>query len=252
MRSAILQFVKSCSVCLQAKPDRARYPGLLQPLPVPSGAWEIISMDFIEGLPLSGKFNTVLVVVDKYSKYAHFVPLRHPFSAADVARVFMDSIYRLHGLPASIISDRDRIFTSKLWQLLFKLAGIQLRMSTAYHPQTDGQTERVNQCLETFLRCFLHACPHRWNHWLPLAEFWYNTSAHSALGRTPFEVLYGYPPRHLGVDISAAAPVPDLQKWLEERELMHSLIRQHLQRAEDRMRRQANKHRSERSFSVGD
>jgi transposase InsO family protein len=91
-------------------------------------------MDFIEGLPLSGKFNTVLVVVDKYSKYAHFIPLRHPFSAADVAWVFMDSIYRLHGLPASIISDRDSIFTSKLWQLLFKLAGIQLRMNTAYHP----------------------------------------------------------------------------------------------------------------------
>ena len=133
MRNTILQFVQSCSVCLQAKPDRARYPGLLQPLPVPSSAWEIISMDFIEGLPLSGSSNTILVVVDKYSKFAHFVPLRHPFSAASVARVFMDNIYRLHGLPKSIISDRDWIFTSNLWQLLFKLAGIQLRMSNAYH-----------------------------------------------------------------------------------------------------------------------
>lgn len=131
-----------------------------------------------------------------YSKFAHFVPLRHPYTAASVAKVFMDNIYKLHGLPKSIISDRDRIFTSKLWQLLFKLAGIQLRMSSAYHPQTDGQTERVNQCLKTFLRCFVHACPARWIQWLPLVEFWYNTSTHSALGRIPFEVLYGYPPRH--------------------------------------------------------
>jgi hypothetical protein len=110
-------------------------------------------------------------------------------------------------------------------------------MSTSYHPQTDGQTEHINQCLETFLRCYVHAYPSRWIHWLPRAEFWYNTSTHSTLGRTPFEVLYGYPPRHLGVDISAAASVPDLQQWLEEHELMHNLIRLHLQRAEDRMRR---------------
>lgn len=167
-------------------------------------------MDFIEGLPLSGSANAILVVVDKYTKFAHFVSLRHPFTAASVARLFMDHIYRLHGLPKSIISDRDRIFTSHLWQLLFKMAGIQLRMSSTYHPQTDGQTKRVNQCLETFLRCFIHACPSQWIHWLSLAEFWYNTNFHWALGRSPFEVLYGYPSRHLGVVVADAAPVPDL------------------------------------------
>jgi hypothetical protein len=117
------------------------------------------------------------------------------------------------------------------------MAGIQLRMSSSYHPQTDGQTERVNQCLETFLRCFVHTCPSRWVRWLPLAEYWYNTSTHSALGRTPFEVLYGHPPWHLDIDISAAALVPDLHQWLEERELMQDLVRLHLQRAQDRMRR---------------
>lgn len=150
-------------------------------------------MDFMEGLPLSGNANAILVVVNKYSKFAQFVPLRHPFTTATVAKLFMDNIYKLHGLPKSIISDRDRIFTSKLWQLLFKLAGIQLRMISPYHPQTDGQTERVNQCMETFLRCFVHACPSHWIHWLSLAEFWYNTNTHSALGCTPFEVVYGYP-----------------------------------------------------------
>jgi hypothetical protein len=130
----------------------------------PQSAWEMVSMDFIEGLPLSSNANTILVVVDKYSKFAHFVPLRHPFSAASVAKVFMDNIYKLHSLPKSIISDRDRIFTSKFWQLLFKMVGIQLRMSSSYQPQTDGQTERDNQCMETYLRCFVHACPRCWIH----------------------------------------------------------------------------------------
>lgn len=131
-------------MCAQAKPDGERYPRLLQPLPVPKGSWDIISIDFMEGLPPSGLANAILVVVDKFFKSAHFVPLRHPFTAKAVAKLFMDHVYRLHGLPTSIITDRDRIFTSKFWQTLFRLAGVQLRMSTAYHPQSDGQTERVN------------------------------------------------------------------------------------------------------------
>lgn len=104
-------------------------------------------------------------------------------------------------------------------------------MSSAYHPQADGQTERVNQCLETFLRCFVHACPKKWFHWIALAEFWYNTAYHSALDISPFEVLYGHPPRHFGVlDISASA-VPDLEEWLKERAVITRLLRQHLLRA---------------------
>lgn len=101
-------------------------------------------MDFIEGLPQSESSNAILVIVDKYSKYAHFVPLRNPFQAAGVAKLFLDNIYKLHGLPSVIILDRDRIFTSKFWQSLFRLAGTSLHMSTTYHPQSDGQTERVN------------------------------------------------------------------------------------------------------------
>lgn len=249
MRADILQHVQSCATCAQAKPDRVGYPGRLQPLPVPRQSWEVISLDFVEE---SGSANAILVVVDKYSKFAHFVPLRHPFSAASVARLFMDNIYKLHGLPVAIISDSDKVFTSQFWQLLFQLAGTALRMSTSYHPQTDGQTKRVNQCMETYLRCFAQACPRRWSHWLSLAEFWYNTSFHSALGRTPFEVLYGFPPRHLGLDIAAASLVPDLKDWLSKRELMHQLVRQHLLRAQDRMKRQVDKHRVERQFAVGD
>jgi hypothetical protein len=125
-------------------------------------------------------------------------------------------------------------------------------MSSSYHPQTDGQTERVNQCMETYLRCFVHACPHKWSEWLPLAEFWYNTSEHSALGRSPFEVLYGHTPRHFGITAAAACVNPDLSSWLNERAVMQSLVKQHLARAQDLMKRQADKGRSERSFQVGD
>jgi hypothetical protein len=114
MKAAVLKFVQTCVTCQQAKPDRAKLPGKLQPLPVPSAAWQIISMDFVEGLPLSSSVNCILVVVDSFTKYAHFIPPRHPFTAAGVAKIFMNNIYKLHGMPLSIISDRDRIFTSNL------------------------------------------------------------------------------------------------------------------------------------------
>jgi hypothetical protein len=164
----------------------------------------------------------------------------------------MDSVFKLHGMPESIISDRDKIFTSQFWQQLFKLSGTQLKLSTAYHPQTDGQTERVNQCLETYLRCFSHACLKSWSRWLSLAEYWYNTSTHSALGKSPFLILYGHEPRQLGLTISTVSPVPDVQAWLDERSLMMDLLQLHLHRAQQRMKTQADKRRSERSFVIGD
>ena len=125
-------------------------------------------------------------------------------------------------------------------------------MSSAYHPQTDGQTERVNQCLETYLRCFLHACPAKWSQWLALAEYWYNTSFHSSLGQSPFLVLYGHEPRHFGIDISQACKSSDLQGWLKERSLMQSLVRHHLIRAQHKMKTQADIHHTPRSFQPGD
>jgi hypothetical protein len=134
MKQQICDFVAACVVCHQAKPDRSRYPGLLQPLPVPSHAWQAISLDFVEGLPSSGNYNSILVVVDRLSKYGHFIPLRHPFTALTVAQAFMAAVYRLHGMPESIVSDRDRIFTSTLWRELFRLSGTQLLMSSSYHP----------------------------------------------------------------------------------------------------------------------
>lgn len=152
----------------------------------------------------------------------------------------------------AIISDRDRIFTSAVWQELFKLSKTQLRLSSSYHPQTDGQTERVNQCLEGYLRCAVHACPGNWIKWLFLAEYWYNTSFHSSLGRTPFEVIYGHLPREFGVDQVEDCSVPDLAAWLKEREVMVQHLQQQLKQAQDRMKKNADRHRTDREFAVGD
>jgi hypothetical protein len=119
-------------------------PGLLQPLPVPSSTWQIITMNFVEGLPKSGGFNCILVVVDSFLKYAHFLGLQHPFTTSSVAKLFHSQVYCFHGMPSVIVIDRDKIFTSKLWKELFHLANVTLHISLAYHPQTDGQSERVS------------------------------------------------------------------------------------------------------------
>jgi hypothetical protein len=194
MKDTIQKFVAACSFCQQAKAEHVPYPGLLQPLPVPNQAWKVVTMDFIEGLPVSEYYTSILVVVDKFSNYSHFIKLRHPFSAMQVAKLYMEHIYRLHGMPLAIVSDRDKVFTSTLWKELFKLSGTELCMSTAYHPQSDGQTERVNQCIEAYLRCFIQSTPSKWSQWLHLAEFWYNTCYHTATNHTPFEILYGHAP----------------------------------------------------------
>ena len=168
-----------------------------------------------------------MVVVDKFSRFAHFIPISHPYTALSIARLFLDNVYKLHSMPVSIISDRDPIFTSVFWKELFRLAGTQLRMSSSYHPQTDGTTERVNQSLEAFLRCFAQVCPRKWADWLSLAEYWYNTNWHSAPNKTPFEVLYNHQPRHFGI---VSCQVTNLQEWFDERSAVTAILRQQLLR----------------------
>ena len=147
-------------------------------------------MDFVEGLPKSQQKSVVFVVVDRFTKYVHFIPLAHPYTAAKVAQLFMQYVFKLHGLPSTIVSDRDPVFTSKFWSELMKLQGISLAMSSSYHPQTDGQIEVVNKSLEHYLRAFVADRPQAWVDCLPLAEFWFNTNFYSSLKLTPFEALY--------------------------------------------------------------
>jgi hypothetical protein len=194
MKQDIHNFVVECDVCQLNKGETVKSLGTLQLLPIPPAIWRDISMDFITGLPKLGNKSFIMVVVDHLSKYAHFFSLQHPFTTSTVAQIFMDQVFKLHGMPHSIVSDHDPTFTSNFWQELFKLQGTQLHLITAYHPRTDGQTEVVKKCLETYLRCFASKNKNQWAQWLPLAEWWYKTSYHMATRMNPFEVVYGQNP----------------------------------------------------------
>jgi hypothetical protein len=194
MRKAIKKFIRECDVCQQNKYENILPLGLLQPLPIPTQVWTDIIMDFVEGLPLSQGHSVILVVVDRLSKGSHFISLSHPYTATKVAQLFIQNIFKLHGMPQSIISDRDPAFTSAFWRELFHLQGTTLKFSTSYHLQTDGQFEIVNKCLETYLRCFVQDNPKTWTQWLPWAEYCYNASWHSSIKMTPYEAIYGVPP----------------------------------------------------------
>nr|MDZ8005329.1 RNase H-like domain-containing protein [Nostoc sp. DedSLP05] len=252
MKQQIEQYVRECDICQRNKVESVPSPGLLHPHSIPNQKWEVISMDFITGLPRSEGKDAVFVVVDKLTKYAHFIPLTTKFSAPAIAELFFSNVYKLHGIPHSIICDRDPKFLSNFWQELFRLAGVTFNMSSAYHPQTDGQTEIVNKCLEGYLRMYTGDKQCRWMKWLHLAEYWYNTTYHTAIKMSPFKALYGYDPPSprdwISTDIRVAAAGDVIEETLET---MRSL-KENLQMAVNRMKQQADQHRTERTFEVGD
>lgn len=148
MLDDVQQWDKECQVCQQVKTENVVSPGLLQPLQIPTQVWSGIAMDFIEGLPRFEGKDIIMVVIDRLTKSCHFIPLCHPFIAQVVAQQFFTHVYKLHGCPSSIVSDRDKIFLCTFWKELFKIIGTKLCCSSAYHPQSDGQSERLNRCLE--------------------------------------------------------------------------------------------------------
>jgi hypothetical protein len=252
MRKQIHAYVQACEVCQRNKYQTLSPGGLLQPLPVPTQIWNDISMDFIGGLPRAQGIDTIMVVVDRLTKYAHFLPVSHPYTARDIAELFIKEVVRLHGFPSSIVSDRDKVFLSNFWSEIFKQAGTKLKYSSAYHPQTDGQTEVVNRCLETYLRCLTGLKPKQWPKWLSWAEYWYNTNYHASLKTTPFEALYGRtPPVLVKGDVSLSA-VEEVNRLTAERNAMLKEMQEQLLKAQDVMRAQANKHRREVEYKVGD
>ncbi|PKA64490.1 putative mitochondrial protein [Apostasia shenzhenica] len=214
--------------------------------------WEEITMDFIIGLPSLGGKTVIMVVVDRLSKYAHFSALHRDFSANKVASIFVADICHLHGIPKSIVTDRDKVFMSIFWRELFRLSGTKLHYSTAYHPETNGQTEVTNRGLEQYLRCFTMESPTAWLTYLPWAELSYNTSYHSAIGCSPFQVLYGRlpPPIHSYEDNSTSVEAVDVM--LSQRDAMLRQLKENLHRTRHRMKQQADKKRRDLQFKVGD
>lgn len=204
------------------------------------------------GLPKSKGIDTILVVVDNLSKYTHLCPLVHPFTAKQVAELFAREIVRLHGFPRSIVSDRDTIFMSGFWKELFKLQGSKLHHSSAYHPQSDGQTEVVNRCLESYLRCFASDKPKSWSGWLLWAEYWFNTTYNASTKMTPFKIVYGRDPPtliHFQEDISV---VEDVNVQLRLHNQCLDLLNENLEKSQNRMKQYADSHRRELQFQQGD
>lgn len=217
-------FVRHCTICQQAKSAHTHPAGLLQPLPIPQQIWEDISFDFITSLPASKGFTVIFVIVDRLSKFGHFVPLKSDFSSTSVAEAFIKNVVKLHGIPKTIVSDRDKIFLSQFWKHLFKAMGITLAMSSAYHPQSDAQTEALNKCLEGYLHCSISANPKQWVDWLSWAEFWYNSAFHTSAGMSPFKIVYGRDPPPLLPYYSNEGDPPELMQMLSSRDkILHQL-----------------------------
>jgi len=251
LKQMVEKFVAECPVWQLVKVQHKHPAGLLQPLPIPGIPWESISLDFTEALPNSNGKEVLLVVVDRLTKYSHFIALAHPYSVETIVHAILDSVVRLHGPPKEIVSDRDRIFTSTLYKEIFQALNVKLKFSTAYHPQTDGQTERVNQCLEAYLRNMVFQEPKKWSLWVPMAEWWYNTSYHSSLKMTPFEALYHYPPPMIGEFSLEEARCPAATALLTDRENIMQRLKSNLLVAQNRMKLFADKKRTERQFDTG-
>lgn len=253
MRRFVNRYVFNCPVCKRAKPSRQAPQGHLKSLQVAPRPWSSISMDFIVGLPSSSGCNAIWVVVDRLTKMAHFIPCKDNIKAQDLAHLFLTNVFRLHGLPDDIVSDRGAIFTSRFWRSLLDLLEIKPNMSTAFHPQTDGQTERTNAILEQYLRAYMNYQQDNWVSLLPLAEFSYNNSIHSSTKHTPFESTYGFHPRFS----LASSPPPGISASSED--FAHSLQQLHQQlQAEITLAQQQqavfynNKHRPTPTYHPGD
>ena len=253
MKEDVARYVSKYLTCQQVKIEHQRGSGLLQPLDIPVWKWDEISMDFVTGVPKTFKKNdTIWVVVDKLSKSAHFLPIQQGYSVSKLSEIFLQEIIRLHGTPSSIVSDRDPRFTSRFWKGFQAAWGTRLKFSTAFHPQTDGQSERTIQTLEDMLRACALEWTGNWDEYLCLVEFAYNNSWQASIGMAPFELLYGRKCR---------APIcweEVGEKIIEGPELVQitndkvTFAREKLKEAQSRQKSYADQHRRPLEFKVGD
>ncbi|KAL5738577.1 hypothetical protein ACOSP7_031338 [Xanthoceras sorbifolium] len=255
MKRDVERICEKCITCRQAK-FRVKPHGLYTPLPIPSGPWIDISMDFVLGLSRSKRGrDSIYVVVDRFSKMAHFIPCHKTDDASHIADLFFKEIVRLHGMPKTIVSDRDAKFLSYFWKTLWGKLGTKLLFSTTCHPQTDDQTEVVNRTLSALLRAIIQKNLKTWEDCLPHVEFAYNRSVHSATHFSPFEIVYGFKPL-TPLDL---LPLPvtehvnlDGKKKAEFVKQIHEKTRQNIERRTEQYANQANKGRKKVVFEPGD
>jgi hypothetical protein len=253
MKREIAQYVSECDTCQRIKASHLKSDGALKPLSIPSWKCDDISMDFIVGLPNTSRHHdSIWVIVDRLTKVAHFLPVHTTDKAQKYAELYIDRIVCLHGLPRTIVSDRGAPFVARFWEQLQESLGTKLIRSSSYHPQTDGQTKRVNQILEDMLRACAIDCGKNLDKHFSLAEFAYNNSYQSSLRMAPFEALYG---RRCRTPLNWSQPRerevfgPDLVTKAERKV---KLIRKNLEAAQARQKCYHDKRRKPLQFEVGD
>ena len=256
MSSDVFKYVRSCLLCQQNKSSNQAPSGLLHPIPMPDRRWQCVTMDFIGPLPMTKRgHDFVVVFVDKYSKMVHYAATNITVTAQQTASIFLNEIVRYHGVPDVIISDRDTRFKSDFWQSLWKQLGTKINMSTAYHPQTDGQTENANKTLEQELRAFVAYHQDDWDDWLVTCEIATNSAVQTSTGFTPYYLNYG---QEISLPLSQAIKNSKLNQNENAIQLIEKLnenleqARKNVIDAQQRQAHYANQHREDVSFEVGE
>ncbi|KAJ9519231.1 hypothetical protein QJQ45_017892 [Haematococcus lacustris] len=249
----VKSYVRSCHSCQVNKSSAKKPAGLLQPLPIPERPWDSVSMDLIVKLPASGpnKYDSILVFVDRLTKMVHLVKTWESMTATQYAKLFLEHVFRLHGMPRSVVSDRGPQFHNKFWAEVTKLLQVQVNLSRAYHPETDGQTERVNRVIEEMLRHFIRPDQRDWAEYLPLVEFAINNAWQESVRSTPFYLNYGYHPR-LAELLDLPQKVPQAHDFVKGMKTAVEQARQCLARAQKRMKSYQDNKRREALYLPGD
>ncbi|MCO5589266.1 hypothetical protein L7F22_043232 [Adiantum nelumboides] len=224
--------------------------GKLKPLPVPDKPWESIAMDFITDLPRSKNGNDAIwTIIDRFSKQAHFLPVKKTIKADHMAKIFLAQIFKHHGMPKSIVSDRDPRMTSLFWQALFENLGTKLDFSSAYHPQTDGQSKIANATVLDLLKSYVSDRQSEWEKYLPLVEFAYNNTIHSSIGKAPFEVIYGKP--HLPPILLTKEKIFAADEFVRDIDTAYNQVQRAILRTQEKQKREADKHRRQLDLKLG-
>lgn len=254
IRHDVQKYVSECLVCQQTKIRPGKPYGLLRPLPVAERPWQHVSADFVGPFPVSNGHNFILVVVDRFTKMAIFIPTVTTITAEGFAELFFKYVYARHGLPSTLVTDRGSVFTSKFWQTLARLVGLKSRLSTAYHPQTDGQSETVNKNLEQYLHIYTDVAQANWSDLLPHAEFCYNSTPHTATGISPYAALTGAEPRRTFTEPPTDGTVGDVNAAAvaQRLALMHRLIRDAIVKANVQYTTAYNRAHQDTTFVPGD
>jgi len=231
IRTFVHDYCQTCTTCARSKTPRHRPYGMLKQLPIPERPWNSISMDFIEQLPISEGFTTILVVVDRLTKQSIFIPTYDTVTSSDLAQLFLVHVFSKHGVPSHVTSDRGSEFVSRFFRSLGKVLDMKLHFTSGYHPEGDGQTECVNQTLEQYLRIYTNYQQDNWSLLLPLAEFAYNNAPNATTGISPFFANKGYHPNisvHPERDVMSAR-ARDLAVDLDE---LHQMLKSEIAEAQ--------------------